>query len=94
MKLTAKHFGLTCFIATLALVTPIQAPCNDPPATEMTGFRSFVREGIQIATNQAATLDVSLQVGNQAETTTVASQAPYPAKLFKREISEIYGNES
>ncbi len=45
-------------------------------AAEMAGFRGFVREGIQLATNQAATLDVTLQLGNQAETITVASQAP------------------
>jgi hypothetical protein len=43
---------------------------------EMTGFRTLVREGIELSTNQAATLDVALQLGTQAETITVGAEAP------------------
>ncbi|MFL6448588.1 MAG: carboxypeptidase regulatory-like domain-containing protein [Bryobacteraceae bacterium] len=51
-------------------------PGNYRLTAEMSGFRKYVREGIQLETNQSATLDVSLQLGNQAETVTVASEAP------------------
>lgn len=43
---------------------------------EVSGFRTFVREGIVLALGQSATLDVALQVGSQSETITVAAQAP------------------
>ena len=43
---------------------------------QMAGFRNFVREQLQLATNQAGTLDIALQLGNQSETVTVAAQAP------------------
>ena len=43
---------------------------------EMSGFRTLVREGIELSTNQAATLDVALQIGTQAETVTVGAEAP------------------
>src|SRR3954447_3852405 len=51
-------------------------PGNYRVMAEMSGFRKYVREGIQLATTQAATLDVALQLGNLAETVTVASAAP------------------
>jgi len=43
---------------------------------EMPGFRTFVREGVLLTLGEAATLDVAMQVGSQAETVTVAAQAP------------------
>jgi hypothetical protein len=43
---------------------------------EAPGFHTFVREGLQLAIGQAATLDVQLEVGSQAETVTVAAAAP------------------
>ncbi len=43
---------------------------------QMAGFHAFAREGIQLATTQAGTLDISLQLGNQSETVTVEAQAP------------------
>src|SRR6266851_6880763 len=43
---------------------------------EMAGFRTFVREGIQLTLGQAATRDVPLQVRTQSETVTVAATAP------------------
>jgi carboxypeptidase family protein len=51
-------------------------PGNYRLTAQMPGFRNFVREGIQLATTQAGTLDISLQLGNQSETVTVAAQAP------------------
>src|SRR5215471_4355845 len=43
---------------------------------EAPGFHTFVREDLQLALGQAATVDVQLQVGSQAETVTVAATAP------------------
>ena len=43
---------------------------------ESSGFRKLVRDGIELNTNQAATLDVGLQVGTQAETITIGAEAP------------------
>jgi hypothetical protein len=43
---------------------------------EMPGFRTFVRESILLTLGEAATLDVSMEVGSQSETVTVAAQAP------------------
>src|SRR5438045_295666 len=43
---------------------------------EMPGFRTLVRESIQLTLGQAATLDVALQIGTQSETVTVAATAP------------------
>lgn len=43
---------------------------------EMTGFRKAIREGIVLSTGQAATLDLSLQLGSQTESVTVSSEAP------------------
>src|SRR5436305_10668310 len=43
---------------------------------EMPGFRSLVREGVTLETGQAATLDVTLQLGTQAEVVTVQGETP------------------
>ena len=43
---------------------------------ELSGFRTLVRDGIELSTNQAATLDVGLQIGTQAETITIGAEAP------------------
>src|ERR1035437_9595675 len=45
-------------------------------ATEMAGFHTQIREGILLETGQAATLDVTLQLGSQAESVTVGAEAP------------------
>jgi hypothetical protein len=45
-------------------------------SVEAPGYHTFVREDLQLAIGQAATLDVQLQVGSQAETVTVAAAAP------------------
>jgi len=51
-------------------------PGNYKLTAEMAGFRTFIREGIRLETSQAATLDVALQLGTQAETVTVGAEAP------------------
>ena len=43
---------------------------------ENQGFRTFTRDGIVLATGQAATFDIALQLGSQAETITVVGEAP------------------
>jgi hypothetical protein len=43
---------------------------------DMAGFRKAVREAIALSTGQAATLDVSMQLGSQTETVTVTSTGP------------------
>jgi len=43
---------------------------------EMPGFRKFVRDNVLLTLGEAATLDVSMQVGSQSETVTVAAEAP------------------
>ena len=40
------------------------------------GFRTLIRERVTLETGQAATLDVALQLGAQAESVTVAAEAP------------------
>ncbi len=40
---------------------------------ETTGFKRFVREGLNITTNQRVAIDISLQLGTQAESITVAA---------------------
>ena len=42
----------------------------------VTGFRTMIRDGILLETGQAATLDVALQLGTQAESVTVGAEAP------------------
>ena len=54
---------------------------------EMAGFHSFVREQIELNTNQAGTIDIALQLGTQAETVTVGAEAP----LFEAEKADRGG---
>ena len=44
--------------------------------TTMPGFRTFMRENIVITLGEAATLDVHMEVGSQADTVIVSAQAP------------------
>jgi hypothetical protein len=43
---------------------------------EMSGFRTFVRDTLELTSGEAATLDISLQIGSQTDTVTVGAQAP------------------
>ena len=42
---------------------------------EMPGFRTYARENILLTLGEAATLDVSMEVGSQSETVTVSAQS-------------------
>src|SRR5260370_32283203 len=44
--------------------------------TEMAGFHKQIREGIVLETGQAATLDVTLQLGSPTESVPVAAYTP------------------
>ncbi|MBI4875402.1 MAG: TonB-dependent receptor [Acidobacteria bacterium] len=43
---------------------------------ELAGFRTFVRENMQLQVSQTATVDITLQVGSQTESVTVGAEAP------------------
>ncbi len=43
---------------------------------ELAGFRTFVRENVELHVSQTATIDIVLQVGSQAESVTVGAEAP------------------
>ena len=43
---------------------------------EVPGFRTFIRDGLELSVGQAATLDVPMQVGSQSQSVTVAANAP------------------
>lgn len=45
-------------------------------SAETPGFRTFVREHIELHVSQSATIDIVLQLGSQAETVTVGAEAP------------------
>ena len=51
-------------------------PGNYRLTAEMPGFRNYLREGIVLTVGQAATLDIALQLGAQADTITVGAEAP------------------
>lgn len=48
----------------------------------VTGFKTFERKGIRIATQTFLTLDVTLEVGTLEETITVTADAPLIASRF------------
>jgi len=43
---------------------------------EITGFKKFIRDGVQIRVNDSVDLDIELQVGNIAESVEVISETP------------------
>ncbi|MBM3755383.1 MAG: carboxypeptidase regulatory-like domain-containing protein [Acidobacteria bacterium] len=54
----------------------LMKPGNYELRAEHEGFKTFVRRGIRLEVNQAATLDVALQLGTVSETVTVTDEAP------------------
>src|SRR5690349_2783632 len=50
---------------------PFLAPGPYEVSTEVSGFKKFVRSGIEIGTNERVTIDIPLQVGNATESVTV-----------------------
>ena len=45
-------------------------------SAEVSGFKKYVREGIQVRTNERIGLDIELEVGGVADTVTVTAEAP------------------
>ncbi len=45
-------------------------------AVEMQGFKSFLRDGVEVRVNDRLALDITLEVGNLSETVTVTGETP------------------
>jgi hypothetical protein len=52
------------------------APGTYTVTAELTGFRRFIREGVPLSSGGRATLDITLEVGNLAESIVVSGTAP------------------
>ena len=57
-------------------VLPNLAPGGYRLRVQKSGFQSSVQEGIVLAVDQSATINISLKVGSQAESVTVTAEAP------------------
>jgi hypothetical protein len=57
-------------------VIPALNPGTYSVSAEMTGFKKFLQEGIVLQVNQVARIDISLQVGQIADTVQVSASAP------------------
>src|SRR6185295_17414506 len=55
---------------------------------ELTGFRTFQRKGVVLQANQNLTVNMTLEVGNLAETVTVAGEAA-TVDVTSATISEV-----
>lgn len=55
---------------------PLLDPGNYSVTAEKTGFRKFVRSGIELNVNSPASIDVTLQLGTLSEVVEVVWQAP------------------
>lgn len=55
---------------------PLLDPGNYSVTVEKTGFRKFVRKGIELNVNSRASIDVVLQLGSVTEVVNVVEQAP------------------
>ena len=53
---------------------PFLSPGSYNVTAEAAGFKRYVREGFQVSTNERLTLDISLEVGQIAETVTVTAE--------------------
>src|SRR5688572_3088686 len=54
---------------------PSRRPTGYTITAELTGFRTFRREGVVLAANQSLTVSIQLELGELAETVTVAGEA-------------------
>jgi hypothetical protein len=54
---------------------PNLAPGSYALRVSLTGYKSYIREGVRVGTQQFLTLDITLEVGALAETITVTGQA-------------------
>jgi hypothetical protein len=66
-------------------VAPFLVPGTYEVTVELSGFRKYVRQGITVQVNDRARVDVTLDVGQLTEVTTVVAAAP----LVKTESSEV-----
>ena len=57
-------------------VIPALNPGTYSVSAEITGFKKFLQEGIVLQVNQVARIDISLQVGQIADTVQVSASAP------------------
>src|SRR5579883_18067 len=57
-------------------IAPLLMPGNYTVATEMTGFKKDVRDGIVLLTADVRDVDIVLQVGAATEAVTVSGEAP------------------
>jgi hypothetical protein len=57
-------------------VLPFLIPGVYSVTVEMTGFKKFVQEGINVQVNDKATLNVALEIGQASETVRVTADAP------------------
>jgi hypothetical protein len=57
-------------------VVPVLNPGRYWLAAEMSGFKKFLQEGLELQVNQTVRIDVNLQVGGTTETVQVSSAAP------------------
>ena len=55
---------------------PFLTPGTYRLAVDAAGFKRMVREGLRIGTNERITADVSLELGQAAETVTITAEAP------------------
>src|SRR5438874_5536903 len=55
---------------------PFLAPGMYEVAIEMPGFKRYIRQGVQVSTNERVRLDVRLEVGQVAESVLVTAEAP------------------
>jgi hypothetical protein len=56
-------------------VLPFLTPGMYEVSAELAGFKRYVRQGLQVATDQRMTLDINLEVGQAAESVTVTADA-------------------
>ncbi|HWB87451.1 MAG TPA: TonB-dependent receptor [Bryobacteraceae bacterium] len=59
-----------------AYTIPFLVPGRYDLSAEASGFKSYLRNGIQVSTNQRIQLDIALEVGQVNETITVVADAP------------------
>lgn len=74
------------------LITNVPPGRYDVSAT-LTGFRKFVREGVQLEIGRTATVDVTLQVGGVEEAVTVTAESPLVDTTSKEVGGNIGGQE-
>lgn len=73
-------------------VIPNLRPTQYSLTVEAPGFRTFVQKGVTLLANQAATVDLKLAVGSQAQTV-VVSEAPPLVNTTTQTLSDVVEHE-